>query len=557
MASFPPYSLVIMASLYSGLLYGPPGSFAQTPITSSGLNTQVSGPSVVGGQTQFNITGGTRPGNGTNLFHSFGTFNVPDANTANFLNETGLPTSNILGRVNGGNVSNIFGTIHTTGFGNANLFLMNPAGFLFGPNAAVNVGGMVSFTSADYLRLADGVRFNAMPNATADALLSIAPVAAFGFLGKNPGAIAVQGSQLTVVGTIAELPESGDGSGLTYANGAIRNPANLSFIGGDITVQGGTLSAPGADVTLVSVGKPSNANVGGEVSLTGTATGFGTMGTVTLSQGSVIDASNGLFAPNVPIGSVVIRGGQVVLDTATIRSGAARTLTEMPTITVESLGSIDMRNSSVSTSAEFGQAGTVDLTAGNGIRLTDSSVSTFTMLGPSGGSITLIAPTISLGGSALVTRRDFSGGTIRLNSTKAITLTNTDLSAFSDLGQGGTILINGGGLFTAQQTTMEAWGAQTGGTIQISANKIALTGSQLQAWGLQHGGLITLDAKTTTLTNSRLVSAQLSSFNLGDATGGTIRITSPAFKQTGSVLDAASRSDAPGGTVTINGVTQP
>ena len=53
----------------------------------------------------------------------------------------------------GGKLSNIFGTIQTTGFGNANLFLMNPAGFLFGPNATVNVGGMVSFTSADYLRL--------------------------------------------------------------------------------------------------------------------------------------------------------------------------------------------------------------------------------------------------------------------------------------------------------------------------------------------------------------------------------------------------------------------
>ena len=31
-----------------------------------------------------------------------------------------------------------------------------PSRFLFGPNATVNVGGMVAFTSADYLRLADG-----------------------------------------------------------------------------------------------------------------------------------------------------------------------------------------------------------------------------------------------------------------------------------------------------------------------------------------------------------------------------------------------------------------
>ena len=97
----------------------------------------MSGPIAVAGQTQFNITGGTRPGGGTNLYHSFGNFNVPNNNVANFLNNTGLPTTNILGRVTGGNGSNIFGTIQTTGFGGANLFLINPAGFLFGPNATV------------------------------------------------------------------------------------------------------------------------------------------------------------------------------------------------------------------------------------------------------------------------------------------------------------------------------------------------------------------------------------------------------------------------------------
>ena len=138
------------------LLFACLTSFAQTvpPITSSGLNTRVSPPSTLpSGKVQYDITGGTRPGGGANLFHSFGEFGVPNNNIANFLNNSGLATSNILGRVTGGNISNIFGTIQTTGFGNANLFLMNPAGFLFGPNATVNVGGMVSFTSADYLRL--------------------------------------------------------------------------------------------------------------------------------------------------------------------------------------------------------------------------------------------------------------------------------------------------------------------------------------------------------------------------------------------------------------------
>src|SRR5215510_3395469 len=132
---------------------------AASPITPSGLNTQVNlsaTPPI--GKTQYDITGGTRPGGGVNLFHSFGDFNVPTNNIANFLNDSGLATSNILARVTGTNgnnptLSSIYGTIQTTGFGSANLFLMNPAGFLFGPNATVNVGGMVAFTSVDYLRL--------------------------------------------------------------------------------------------------------------------------------------------------------------------------------------------------------------------------------------------------------------------------------------------------------------------------------------------------------------------------------------------------------------------
>jgi filamentous hemagglutinin family protein len=216
------------------------------------------------------------------------------------LNDTGLPTTNILGRVTGGNVSNIFGTIQTSGFGNANLFLMNPAGFLFGPNATVNVGGMVTFTSADYLRLADGAKFNAVPNATADALLSTVPVAAFGFLGSNPGAITVQGSQLTVAG----------GTG-------------ISLVGGDITVQGGTLTAPSGQINLVSVGKPSHPNVAGEAvagsgqGLGFNPTGFKSLGAITLSQGSTVDTS-GVVSSGQPAGGVSIRGGQLVIDNSSI-----------------------------------------------------------------------------------------------------------------------------------------------------------------------------------------------------------------------------------------------
>jgi filamentous hemagglutinin family protein len=272
--------LCAAACLTTSLLSTALAQVPAPPITSSGLNTRVSAPTTLpSGQVNYNITGGTRPGGGTNLFHSFGNFNVPTNNVANFLNETALPTSNILGRVTGGNISNIFGTIQTTGFGTANLFLMNPTGFLFGPNATVNVGGMVAFTTADYLRLADGVRFNNIPDAAADALLSAAPVAAFGFLGSNPGAITVQGSQLSV------------------------SPGqSISLVGGNITIQSGTLdngtvqparlSAPGGQINLASVASP------GEI-LAGTlnqapninGASFGALGKIQVLEESVIDAS--------------------------------------------------------------------------------------------------------------------------------------------------------------------------------------------------------------------------------------------------------------------------
>ena len=277
------------------------------PITPSGLNTQVNlAPTPPAGKVQYDITGGTRPGGGTNLFHSFGDFNVPNNNIANFLNNSGLTTSNILGRVTGGNLSNIFGTIQTTGFGNANLFLMNPAGFLFGPNAMVNVGGMVSFSSADYLRLQDidggnaGI-FHADPTKT--SVLTTAPVAAYGFLGSNPGAITVQGSQLSVT------PEQ-----------------SISLVGGNITIQSGTLdngtvqparlSAPNGQINLATAASPGEFLLQGlqgldPFSMTGpniNGASFASFGSAHLAPGSTVDVSQ------TGNGKVSIHGGKLVLD---------------------------------------------------------------------------------------------------------------------------------------------------------------------------------------------------------------------------------------------------
>src|SRR5215831_2659974 len=152
------------------------------------------GTTVNQGGTTYNITGGTR--NGGNLFHSFNLFSVGVGDTANFFNDTGPGTMNILGRITGGQVSNILGTIKTTNFGSANLFLINPAGWIFGPTASLNVGGSFHVSTADYLKFADEAKFHA--DLAKQSVLTSAPVSAFGFLSQNPAGIKIQGSALGV-----------------------------------------------------------------------------------------------------------------------------------------------------------------------------------------------------------------------------------------------------------------------------------------------------------------------------------------------------------------------
>ena len=100
---------------------------------------------------QFDINGGKTSADGTNLFHSFDQFGLKVNQTANFLTNPSI--QNILGRVVGGNPSQINGLISVTG-GNSNLFLMNPSGIIFGANARLNVPADFTATTAT------GIGFN-------------------------------------------------------------------------------------------------------------------------------------------------------------------------------------------------------------------------------------------------------------------------------------------------------------------------------------------------------------------------------------------------------------
>jgi filamentous hemagglutinin family protein len=95
---------------------------------------------------------------GPNLFHSFGQFNLSRDERATFTGPSGI--QNILSRVTGGSSSIIDGLIQSQISG-ANLYLLNPSGVLFGPNASLDISGSFHVSTADYLRFADGARFSA------------------------------------------------------------------------------------------------------------------------------------------------------------------------------------------------------------------------------------------------------------------------------------------------------------------------------------------------------------------------------------------------------------
>ncbi|AFY54831.1 filamentous hemagglutinin family N-terminal domain protein [Rivularia sp. PCC 7116] len=211
----------------------------------------------------FNIINGIQKGN--NLFHSFKEFSIPNGGSATFNNSTDV--TNIINRVTGGNVSNIDGLIKASG--NANLFLINPSGIVFGENAKLDIGGSFLGSTASSILFEDGFEFSAV-NPQEKPLLTVSvPVGLQ--MGTNPGAIEVNGSGHNLTARDANFapyinPLSFIPSQLKP--GLQVKPGNtLALLGGDIQLVGGILTAVEARVELASLKQ-------GRVSLVDTSKGF-------------------------------------------------------------------------------------------------------------------------------------------------------------------------------------------------------------------------------------------------------------------------------------------
>ncbi len=179
----------------------------------------------------FNITGGTTSSSGSNLFHSFSDFGLAAGQTANF--QSFANVQNVLGRVTGGNASFINGLIQLSG-SQANLFLVNPAGMVFGPNASLNVPAAFTATTANGVAFGDRW-FNAFgPNDY--AALNGNP-GVLGFSMSRPGAI-INAGNLAV----------GPGQALSLIGGTVLSTGTLG--GGQVTVA----AVPGG--RFVRLGQP-------------------------------------------------------------------------------------------------------------------------------------------------------------------------------------------------------------------------------------------------------------------------------------------------------------
>lgn len=461
---------------------------------------------------------------GANLFHSFGGFNLASGESATFSGPASV--ANIIGRVTGGGTSTIDGTLRSTISG-ANLYLLNPNGLIFGPNAALDLSGSFYGSTADYVKLADGGRFDA--SVPANTSLTSAPPSAFGFLGPAPAPVTVRGSYL-----------------------AVNQGQGISLVGGNIGFDNAAfLWAPGGRVALVS------GAAAGEVDLAG-GTGFASGGNIVLGPRGEVNVG-----ADDTSGSIVIRGGRLQLEQARLVAGTVN----------QNGGSIDIAVSEevtlvsgaeiTTTTSGSGQGGDVLVRAGTAITLSGrdadenySAIRANTTGAGNAGRIELTAPRISLdeglvqsltsGGEAGAMPNGRGGG-IAIRATMLNLLNGGQLDSGSRNGSSGNggnveirasegVVIDGVHSVAGHPSGVFARtdGAGTGGHIGVETTRLSISGgAQISAnnTGAGSGGSVEISA-TESLTVSGSSEADYSAIRVntnGAGNGGAVKIVTGAL----------------------------
>jgi filamentous hemagglutinin family protein len=469
----------------------------------------------------FNILNGIEKGN--NLFHSFSNFSVPTGGSASFdlVNTPNITT--IFSRVTGGNVSNIDGLIRTLNSSNpVSLFLMNPAGIMFGPNARLNIGGSFIGTTANSIKFADGAEFGI--SATSDAPLLTLSVPIGLQFGANPKPIQVEGAghNLTKINPLNQSNSPiNPQSHLTQQQLGVRPGKTLALIGGDISLVGGNLQAIGGRIELGGVGS-------GIVSLNSVAQGwiFGyddvqSFRDIRFSQRALANASG--FGG----GAIQIQGARVSLMDGS--------LALIQNLGSQSSGDITVRASEL-----------VELNGTDPKAIISSGLRNETLAAGNNGNITVTAKQLVLeegGGINSLTYSSGASGKIALEVADSV-----KLLSFSPIS----------GYFS--NITSTTFSSGHAGDINISTKKLtALNGAAIgtASFGSSPAGNVTVKATEFVEVSgfvprfffpSSISSASLFIGNAGNVTIDTARL----IVSNGGRIDSSTTGSGKGGNLAIN-----
>jgi filamentous hemagglutinin family protein len=499
---------------------------------------------------------------GGNLFHSFRDFNLNSHESATFSGPNSV--TNILSRVTGGNPSQIDGLIRST-IPNADMYFLNPYGIIFGSNARLDVQGSFHASTADYISLKDGGRFDARH--PSHSLLTIAPIEAFGFVKSKVAPISVQGygkvtpdwkNKATGLSVPSSKTLSLIGGQIEIWMGTFFNMETFDYEGYELTeiIPLPTLSAPYGRINLASI-----AGIG-EIKL-----GRDFVDVSDIQLADIHITKNSLLSTSGEGGgSIFVRGGQIFADNSAI---------EAITLGSHDGGAIDLRANTISLNGTTLNGSTVGIGKGSDIflRATDfitvagenDDFNSSAIYARSGipqelmdnnlgdaGKISLEAKNISFQDGAEISVSTYGGG-----KGGDVTLKASESVSFS--GE----KISGGTGFFAVSTFSNSSGAGDAGQLSIEAEKILFTeGNSIDSKteGAGKGGNVTLKASErieVSGENSEGIGTQINMTtsstqkNAGDA--GTLLIEADQiYIKEGAAIISYTDGKGNAGTVMLN-----